>query len=134
MEPTIAKGDNVVVDFGAYSKEKPKRWDIAAYSGSNDRLFIHRIVGLPGENLVINPDGIYINGTKLPLPDYLSHVSYVPAEKLLDEGAKPPYTEYKIPNDSYFLLGDNGKRSYDSRMAGPVPGSRIKGKAKIAER
>lgn len=128
MEPTFNKGDSVVINLKAYAKERPKRWEVAVYQGHNDKLWIHRIVGLPGENLVINPDGIYIDGTKIPKPDYLSHISYLPEEMLADKDAKSPYKEYKIPNDSYFLLGDNSQKSYDSRMVGPISIDKIKGK------
>src|SRR3989304_4802548 len=85
MEPTFKKGDSVVINLRAYANESPKRWEIAVYQGRNDKLWIHRVVGLPGEYLVINPDGIYINGTKLPKPDYLSHISYIPEEMLVNK-------------------------------------------------
>lgn len=90
------------------------------------------MVGLPGESLIIALDGIYINGTKKTMPDYLSRISYIPEEALTDKNTKPPYKAYKIPNDSYFLLGDNSQSSYDSRMSGFISNDRIKGKIENA--
>ena len=128
MEPTIKKGDSVIINLKAYSNSSPKRWEIAVYQGEKDKLWIHRVVALPGENLLINPDGIYVNGAKLPKPDYLSHISYIPQEMVFNKDAKPPFKEYKIPNDSNFLLGDNSQRSYDSREVGPISIDKNKGK------
>jgi len=128
MEPTFKKGESIIINLKAYINEPPKRWDVVVYQSHKGKLWIHRVVGLPGENLIINPDGVYVNGEKLSKPSDLSYISYIPEEMLIDKNAKPPYKEYKIPNDSYFLLGDNSQNSYDSRMVGVVSIDKIKGK------
>lgn len=85
--------------------------------------YIKRVVGLPGETVMFSDGGIYINGEKLEEP-------YVNGETILFNGGL--YEEnvaVTIPEDSYFMMGDNRSRSADSREYGPINKSLIKGKA-----
>jgi signal peptidase I len=107
MEPTIQKGQKVRIDLKAFSTERPNRWDIVYYERGDGALWIHRVVGMPGETLRIDVNEIYINGTKLNRPHALSNVAFLPVELLHDSKARPPYKVYETPPDSYFLLGDN---------------------------
>jgi signal peptidase I len=83
--------------------------------------FVKRIVGLPGETVqdrVIGGAGyIYINGKKLDEP-YVRQV-------LRDIG---PANTWRVPPNSYFVMGDNRAQSCDSRVWGAVPKSNVYGK------
>ena len=68
-------------------------------------LFIKRIIGMPGETVEIKDGKVYINGSEEPLKD-----SFTPETPVGDYG---PYT---VPEDSYFVLGDNRNYSRDSRF------------------
>lgn len=83
-------------------------------------LYIKRVIGLPGEHLVIDGDDIYINGEKLE-EDYTNP----------DREVYPPDydQEIEIPEGYVFCVGDNRDRSMDSRSFGLIPISKVEGKA-----
>ena len=91
----------------AYLFDKPKRFDIVIfkYPDHEKELFIKRIIGMPGETVEIRDGKVYIDGAKEPLDD-----SFTPEEPLGD------YGPYVVPEDSYFMLGDNRNYSKDSRF------------------
>ena len=124
MESTLQNGDNLIVDKISYRFSDPKRFDIVVFpfQYEEDTYYIKRIIGLPGEIVQIDTDGvIYINGEVL-------HESYG-LEVIKDPGrAIEPIT---LGEDEYFVMGDNRNNSEDSRSAniGTVMESSIVGKA-----
>ena len=120
MEKTIMTGDRVfgfrlayginANIFGNQISKKmkdPERFDIIIFKYPDDesQLFIKRLIGLPGETVEIRDGKVYINGSSEPLDD-----SFVP------ETPKGNYGPYVVPEDSYFMLGDNRENSRDSRF------------------
>ena len=107
MEQTIMTGDRVFGNRLAYLFDKPERFDIVIfkYPDHEKELFIKRIIGMPGETVEIRDGKVYIDGAKEPLDD-----SFTPEEPLGD------YGPYVVPEDSYFMLGDNRNYSKDSRF------------------
>lgn len=120
MEKTIMTGDRVfgfrlayginANIFGNQISKKmkdPERFDIIIFKYPDDesQLFIKRLIGLPGETVEIRDGKVYINGSSQPLDD-----SFVP------ETPKGDYGPYVVPEDSYFMLGDNREHSRDSRF------------------
>ena len=106
MENTIMTGDRVFGNRLAYKFSDPKRFDIIIFKYPDDesQLFIKRIIGLPGETVEIRNGSIYINGSEEPLEDVET--------KEPMEGSFGPYT---VPEDCYFVMGDNRNNSRDSR-------------------
>lgn len=106
MEETIRTGDRVFGNRLAYLKKDPKRLDIIVFKYPDDesQLFIKRVIGLPGETVDIRDGKVYIDDSETPLDD-----SYIPEEML---GSWGPYV---VPEDSYFVMGDNRNWSKDSR-------------------
>ena len=106
MEETIMTGDRVFGNRLAYIKDDPERFDIVIFKYPDDesRLFIKRVIGLPGEVVEIKDGKVYIDGSPTPLDD-----SFIP-EKMV--GSYGPYT---VPENCYFMLGDNRNDSKDSR-------------------
>lgn len=105
MENTILVGDRVVVSRLSYLFSEPERGDVIvfAYPDNESVDYIKRVIGLPGDE-VEGIDGIvYVNGE--PLEE-----AYVKEE--LDDDFGP----YKVPEDSYFMMGDNRNNSEDSRL------------------
>lgn len=107
MEKTIMTNDRIFGFRLAYKLEEPKRYDVIIfkYPDNPSELFIKRIIGLPGETVVMREGKVYINDSEKPLDD-----SFCPEDPLGDFG---PYT---VPEDSYFMLGDNRNYSKDSRF------------------
>ena len=124
MESTLQNGDNLIVDKISYRFSDPKRFDIVVFpfQYEEDTYYIKRIIGLPGEIVQIDTDGvIYINGEVL-------HESYG-LEVIKDPGrAIEPIT---LGEDEYFVMGDNRNNSTDSRteLVGNVKRSELIGKA-----
>ena len=106
MEDTIMPGDRVFGNRLAYVLGEPERFDIIIFRYPDDesQLFIKRIIGLPGETVEIRDGHIYINGSDTPLEDVET--------KEPMEGSFGPYT---VPEDCYFVMGDNRNNSRDSR-------------------
>ena len=119
MENTIMTGDRIFgyrlayglnIDlFGHESNKKfkdPQRFDIIIFKYPDDesQLFIKRIIGRPGEKVQIINGKVYINDSETPLDD--SFVAEVP---------RGNFGPYEVPEDSYFVMGDNRNHSRDSR-------------------
>ncbi len=109
MEPTLSDGDNLIVDKITYRFSEPKRYDIVVFPCQVDgTYFIKRIIGLPGETVQIDEEGvIFINGEEL-LESYGREVIKDPGLAAQD---------VVLGEDEYFVLGDNRNDSMDSRDA-----------------
>lgn len=120
MQPTLNVGDRILVDKRAYVKSMPQRWDVVIFNYPEDKrkLFIKRVVGLPGETLEIKEGNIIANGKRTESKFY-----YYNGGDYGKEGQ-----EIEIPQNNYFVLGDNSTSSRDSRYFGFVPMEDIVGK------
>lgn len=87
-----------------YDFKEPERGDIVIFKYPDDESvdYLKRIIGLPGETVEIISGKVYINGELLDEP-YLS------------EEPTGDFGPYQVPEDSYFMLGDNRAVSKDSR-------------------
>lgn len=106
MENTIMTGDRVIGNRFAYSFSDPQRFDIIIFRYPDDesQLFIKRIIGLPGETVEIRDGKIYLNGSDEPLEDVQTKETMVRS-----------FGPYTVPENSYFVMGDNRNDSKDSR-------------------
>lgn len=100
MVPTLNVGDQLFVSK-IYNLDKIKRGDILVFKSQelNDTL-IKRVIGLPGDRVVINNGSVSVNGKVLD-ESYVKNVSN-------------NYGEFQVPQGKYFFLGDNRTVSYDS--------------------
>ncbi len=104
MENTIMTGDRLIALRTAYWFHGPQRQDVIIFPDpdTGSELFIKRVIGLPND-IVEGRDGqVYVNNELLMEP-YL-------AEKI-----KEDFGPYQVPEDSYFVMGDNRNCSWDSR-------------------
>ena len=120
MEPNIHNGEYIIVNKTAYwFGHNPQRGDVIIFNApdqpQNDR--VKRVIGLPGDKVEVRGDGtVYVNGQQLEEP-------YLPPHHSGTSGT------WTVPEDQYFVMGDNRSASLDSRAKGPVPRNKIIGKA-----
>lgn len=139
MRTTLLENDIILVNKFIYGAKipflnlrlpkvrDPKRGDVIVFIYPNDskKDFIKRLVAQEGETVEIKKGTIYIDGKPLLEPPFGSHYYY--------NDGRFSQEAYKItvPQDSYFVLGDNSRSSQDSRYWGFVPRKNILGKAML---
>ena len=108
MNPTLENGEVLILDKIKYRFSDIKRGDIVSIQHGDSKFYIKRIIGLPGENIKIRNNILYINNVGYEEP-YL-------AEGLVYDGFELSTLGYQtIPDGMYFVLGDNRIDSADSR-------------------
>ncbi len=119
MDPTLKNKDLMFLDKISYRFKKIKRNDIIVVKTKKEKL-IKRVIGLPGESIKYEDDILYINGK-----EYRDIVNWTKT----DDFSIEDFGIDKIPDDCYFVMGDNRKDSIDSRFIGPVKNKDILGHA-----
>lgn len=107
MENTIMTGDRVIGSRLSYHFEDPKRGDIAIFRfPDNEKIYyVKRIIGLPGETVDIVDGKVYINGSGEPLDEPYIREPMIPEEPM----------HFEVPENCYFMMGDNRNYSMDAR-------------------
>src|ERR1051325_3524524 len=146
MEDNLTIGDHIVVNKFIYGPKGNgplarlfpmrdiERGDIIVFRFPEqpDTDFVKRVIGLPGDTLLIRNKKVYINGSPLAEP----YAVYDDPQVYPDQPALPePYRSrdhfgpFTVGPGQYFAMGDNRDHSHDSRYWGPVPRGMIKGRA-----
>jgi len=123
MDDTFQHRQQLLVSKVVYRFHEPERGDVIIFHPPNNEKeeYIKRIIGLPGESVEIKEGIVYIYkeyGTVLPLD-----------EPYVAEPAKQSFKGDTIPENRYFVLGDNRNNSSDSRNGWTLPRQNIIGKA-----
>jgi signal peptidase I len=126
MHPTYKNGEYLMANKITYRVKEPERGDVIIFEYSDTQDFIKRIIALPGETIMLKDGEIYINDILLNESDYLNNTIYTNGGDFLKEGESKV-----IPEEHYFVCGDNRPHSSDSRTFGPIEETDIKGKAWI---
>lgn len=123
MVPTFFDEEIILTNKIAYRFEPVSRGDIIIFHAPKDpkKDFIKRVIGLPKEQIRLKDGKLFVNQQPLSEP-YLQQKTT--SGVYLQEGG-----EIIVPDDSYFVMGDNRAASSDSRTWGPVPRQNIIGKA-----
>lgn len=126
MSPTLSNNDIVILDKISYKFIDIKRGDIVALYYADTKYLIKRIIGLPGDTLEFQGNKLYINGSFYS-EEYLSDGTITEDFSLNEIG------HFIIPEDMYFVLGDNRSDSMDSRdtEVGLIPKKDILGKVRL---
>jgi signal peptidase I len=155
-------GDRILVNKLIYRFSEPQRGDVIAFKMDDiytelvakfrfneyereqlkdkvwNRLYIKRVVGLPGDIISIKPPHVIVNGRILDdrncfrrisscKDGYTGYVTPGPLPPPCYLGT--PADEYRVPESHYFVLGDNSRSSFDGRFWGSLKRSTIVGKA-----
>ncbi len=124
MNPTLNNGDNLWISKISYTVGDPKRFDVIVFNYDENTTYVKRIIGLPGETVLIDELGnIYINGEVLSENYGKERIS----RNKLGRASQPVL----LGSDEYFVLGDNRNNSSDSRYSdvGNIKRKEIVGKA-----
>lgn len=128
MEDTIMTGERLFGNRLAYTFGEPERYDVVIFKYPDDesQLFIKRLIGLPGETVIITGGEVYV-------VDCYTDTTGVSDESLFEDPMQfedtimlddsfikePMNTDenlvFRVPEDCYFMMGDNRNHSHDSR-------------------
>lgn len=127
MVPNFHTGDYILTNKLATRLSTPARGNVIILTDPLDssKVFIKRVIGLPGEMIMIQNGQVLINDQVLPEP-YLPRELKTPGGSFLKESMP-----FQIPKDHYFVIGDNRLGSSDSREWGPLKKELIIGQALI---
>jgi signal peptidase I len=123
MLPNLQPGEWIVVNKVVYRLHTPQRGDVIVFRSPHDRNsnLIKRVIGLPGESVELRDGTVYVkkvSGETVALvEDYIAYPD------------TRPFVGQTIPEDQYFVLGDNRRVADDSRYGWLVPEKDIIGKA-----
>lgn len=122
MMPTLEDRDRMIVNKIGYTIGGPERFDIVVFHAPQNKNYIKRVIGLPGDTLEYHEDQLYINGEKIEEP-YLNQYKSEINEGTLTEDftlqdVDPRIKE--IPEGYIFVMGDNRRFSQDSRHIGLI--------------
>ena len=159
MVPTLEVGDFIVVNKFSYgvrlpivgtkviSVSDPERGDVVVFVPPHDpRYFIKRVVGLPGDKIRIKDNQVWVNDVALE-QQFIAKVGQAGSsdvnlsDEILGEVRHQIHTwdpagplgrdkEFFVPDEHYFMMGDNRDNSLDSRAWGTVPDANLVGQAK----
>jgi signal peptidase I len=140
MQPTLLIGDYLLVNKLSYgirnpltnriwiSIGKPHRGDVVVFIFPQDpsKDYIKRVVGLPGDKVEIRNKQVFINGNAVQS----ARAVYTDDTDIpLGQSPRDNLAPMTVPDNAYFVMGDNRDHSYDSRFWGFVPDDALRGKA-----
>jgi signal peptidase I len=143
MEPTFLIGDRLLVDKWSYGwrdpvfgrvvsdSTPPARGDLVVflYPDNSSRIFIKRCIGLPGETVEVRGPVVLVDDR--PLDEPYAQSLRAGSGGLGEAGSLEVWGPQVVPEDSYFVLGDNRDNSRDSRYFGFVPRANLLGRARV---
>lgn len=134
MQPTLYDRDQMIVNKFIYYVKDPDRFDIVIFHASEEKDFIKRVIGLPGEHVMVKDNNLYINGEKVDQP-FLHHNENTPIVYPIITNdftlEMLPGHHNVIPEGYVLVLGDNRSNSTDSRSIGLISIDQIVGKTNL---
>ncbi|OCA87928.1 signal peptidase I [Bacillus sp. FJAT-27225] len=125
MMPTLHNNERMMVNkIGDL-----ERFDIVVFHANEEENYIKRIIGLPGDKVEYKNDKLYVNGKDYE-EEYLDEYK----KELRASGDNGPLTSdftFTVPKNNIFVMGDNRRKSMDSRHIGPVSMDKVIGKTNI---
>jgi len=142
MEPTTRVGDYMLADLWAFKKSNPEPGDIVLfkYPLEKDQVRFDRCIATGGQTLEIIDKIVYVNGERFPDSAKVQFIDQIifPKDKnrfgqktFQNLGTRDNFGPIVIPENAYWVMGDNRDSSADSRYWGFVPHDHLMGKAEI---
>lgn len=116
MYPTLAQKELLFCSYVDAAELDYGEITIFYPEADRQRLFVKRLIGKPGDQIIIADGHLYRNGEEVEEP-------YLMETEMLGE-----FPGYTVPEDCYFFMGDNRNNSYDCRFFGAIPGEQVVGK------
>lgn len=132
MMPTLHDTDRMIVNKFSYKIGDPKRFDIIVFHAPENKDYIKRVIGLPGDRIEYKDDILYVNGEAVEEP-YLDEYK----KEVIDGPLTEPFTledkigQETVPEGHLFVMGDNRRYSKDSRHIGTIPMEKVLGDTNI---
>jgi signal peptidase I len=126
MEPNFHNYEYLIIDELSYQFHTPQRGEVIVFRYPRDpqEHFIKRVIGLPGEDVQIKNNHVYIYNTQHP-DGFILNETYLKPDEITVANNENRIT---LKDDEYFVLGDNRQASQDSRFFGAVNKSFITGR------
>ncbi len=131
MFPNFKDGEYLLTEKLSYQFGSIKRGDVVIFKApasepcsADECEYIKRVIGLPGDKVMVKDGGVYLNGEKLDQSAFLASTVVTEEEEYMQEGV-----ELTVPDGQYLCFGDNRPNSRDGRAFGPIEKSSIIGKA-----
>ena len=123
MEPNFSTGNYLLIDEVTYRLRTPERGEVVVFKYPNDPsvYYIKRIIGLPGDRVVVKNGGVRITNEDNPEGVKIDEAYLNTNLKTLGD------IDSTLDSDDYFVMGDNRSFSYDSRSWGALPKDNIVG-------
>ncbi|HOZ80605.1 MAG TPA: signal peptidase I [Candidatus Woesebacteria bacterium] len=130
MLPNFVNGEYLLTDKISYQLGEPKRGDVVVFKAPPSEPcaeeqceYIKRIIGVPGDKVMVKGGEVYLNGTKL-------NQSFLPSDFVTEAGDfNSEGDEKTVPQGQYLCFGDNRSHSRDGREFGPIRKELIVGRA-----
>ncbi len=133
MEPNFHDRQRLIVNILVYSLREPEYGEVIVFHAPDEdqgKDFIKRVIGLPGDEVRVEGDAVYINGKKIE-EDYIQAEIDRKAALGLTYNNSGDFDERTVPEGKVFVLGDNRPISKDSRMIGFIDMDEIVGRADV---
>ena len=131
MTPSVSAGDHVMMEGVAFLSRKPRRGDVVVFRTDHivslppAEIYVKRVTEEPGERVRISAGQLFINDKPVAISNAAGEIAYLLPPRPDTFSQK---TEVTVPENCYFVLGDNSTNSFDSRFWGSVPRANILGR------
>lgn len=118
MEPSLEDGQRLIINKTVYYFREPARGDVVIIHPPIEpqKEYVKRIIGLPGDIIEVRNGVVYVNGSPL-------------TEPYIKDPPRYNFSAFTVPENNYFVLGDNRNYSNDSHTGWTVTGDKIVGEA-----
>ena len=133
MMPTLEDGDRMIVNKIGYKIGEPDRFDIVVFHAPEQKNYIKRVIGLPGDTLEYKDDQLYINGEPIDEPYLDAYKAQITEGTLTEDFTLEDLgiENGEVPEGHIFVMGDNRRYSKDSRHIGVIDQKEIIGNTSL---